>query len=123
MLAGSDYKIIIDKLNILCYNFYIKMRKEGFNMKIIEETVANPWFWACLGLSGLMFVTYVLRKVKRTVARARKIIAGLLVSVAGFTNTAVKAYEGMGRPKAEKRTERAHKEAQRTGHHRKRVKQ
>lgn len=33
-------------------------------MKIIEETIANPWFWACVGLSGLMFITYVLRKVK-----------------------------------------------------------
>ena len=91
-------------------------------MKIIEETMANPWFWACLGLSGLMFVTYVLRKVKRTVARARKIIAGLLVSVAGFTNTAVKAYEGMARPKAEKRAERVHKGTQGTEQHRKKVK-
>lgn len=99
------------------------LRKEGIDMelmKIIEDTMANPWFWACLGLSGVMFVTYVLRKVKRTVARARKVIAGLLVSVAGFTNTAVKAYEGIARPKAEKRAERAHKETQRTGQHRKR---
>lgn len=91
-------------------------------MKIIEETVANPWFWACLGLSGAMFVTYVLRKVKRTVARARKVIAGLLVSVAGFTNTAVKAYEGITMPKAEKRTERTHKGRQGTEQHRKKVK-
>ena len=91
--------------------------------KIIEETIANPWFWACLGLSGVMFVTYVLRKVKRTVARARKVIAGLLVSVAGFTNTAVKAYEGMVKPKAEKRVERTHKETQRSGQHRKKMKQ
>ena len=90
-------------------------------MKIIEETMANPWFWACLGLSGAMFVTYVLRKVKRTVARARKVIAGLLVSVAGFTNTAVKAYEGITRPKAEKRVERVHKQVKGTGHHRKKV--
>ena len=89
-------------------------------MKIIEETISNPWFWACVGLSGAMFVTYVLRKVKRTVARARKVIAGLLVSVAGFTNTALKAYEGITRSKAEKRTERAHKETKGTGHHRKR---
>lgn len=91
-------------------------------MKIIEETIANPWFWACVGLSGVMFVTYVLRKVKRTVARARKVIAGLLVSAAGFTNTAVKAYEGT-RPKAEKRIEKTHKETQRTGQHRKKVRQ
>lgn len=96
------------------------LKKEGVNMKIIEETIANPWFWACVGLSGAMFVTYVLRKVKRTVARARKVIAGLLVSVAGFTNTAVKAYEGITRPKAEKRIEKMHKETQRTGKHRKR---
>lgn len=99
------------------------LRKEGINMeimKIIEETIENPWFWACLGLSGLMFITYVLRKVKRTVARARKVMAGLLVSVAGFTNTAVKAYEGIARSKAEKRIERIHKETQRTGQHRKR---
>ena len=89
-------------------------------MKIIEETMANPWFWACVGLSGAMFVTYVLRKVKRTVARARKVITGLLVSAAGFTNTAVKAYEGITRPKAEKRVERMHKETQRTGKYRKR---
>lgn len=92
-------------------------------MKIIEEAIANPWFWACLGLSGLMFVTYVLRKVKRTVARARKVIAGLLVSAAGFTNTAVKVYEGITRPKAEKRVERTHKETQRIRQHRKKVKQ
>ena len=91
-------------------------------MKMIEETIANPWFWACLGLSGAMFVAYVLRKVKRTVARARKIIAGLLVSVAGFTNTAVKAYEGMARPEAEKRAERVHKGTQGTEQHRKKVK-
>lgn len=91
-------------------------------MKMIEETIANPWFWACLGLSGAMFVAYVLRKVKRTVARARKIIAGLLVSVAGFTNTAVKAYEGMARTKAEKRAERVHKGTQGTEQHRKKVK-
>lgn len=99
------------------------LKKEGINMeimKIIEETVENPWFWACVGLSGAMFVTYLLRKVKRTVARARKVIAGLLVSVAGFTNTAVKAYEGIARSKAEKRIERIHKETQRTGQHRKR---
>lgn len=89
-------------------------------MKIIEETIANPWFWACLGLSGVMFVTYVIRKVKRTVARARKVIAGLLVSVAGFTNTAVKAYEGITRPKAEKKVVRTYKEAGRSSHHRKR---
>ena len=89
---------------------------------MIEETIANPWFWACLGLSGAMFVAYVLRKVKRTVARARKIIAGLLVSVAGFTNTAVKAYEGMARTKAEKRAERVHKGTQGTEQHRKKVK-
>lgn len=89
-------------------------------MKIIEETMANPWFWACVGLSGAMFVTYVLRKVKRTVARARKVMAGLLVSAAGFTNTAVKAYEGIARPKAEKRVEKTHKETQRTGKYRKR---
>lgn len=92
-------------------------------MKIIEETMANPWFWACVGLSGAMFVTYALRKVKRTVARARKVVAGLLVSAAGFTNTAVKAYEGITRPKAEKKIERIHKETQRTGKHRKKVKQ
>ena len=92
-------------------------------MKMIEETIANPWFWACLGLSGAMFVTYVLRKVKRTVARARKVIAGLLVSVAGFTNTAVKAYEGITRPKAEKKVEKTHKGMQGTGKHRKKVKQ
>lgn len=91
-------------------------------MKVIEETMANPWFWACLGLSGAMFVTYVLRKVKRTVARARKVIAGLLVSVAGFTNTAVKAYEGITRPKAEKKVEKIHKETQGTGKHRKKTK-
>lgn len=99
------------------------LKKEGIDMeimKIIEETIENPWFWACVGLSGAMFVAYVIRKVKRTVARARKVIAGLLVSVAGFTNTAVKAYEGLARSKSEKRTERMHKEAQRTGHHRKR---
>lgn len=89
-------------------------------MKIIEETISNPWFWACVGLSGLMFITYVLRKVKRTVARARKVVAGLLVSVAGFTNTAVKAYEGITRSKAEKRVERTHKGTKETGHHRKR---
>lgn len=89
-------------------------------MKIIEETISNPWFWACVGLSGLMFITYVLRKVKRTVARARKVIAGLLVSAAGFTNTAVKAYEGITRPKAEKKIERTHKETKGTGKHRKR---
>lgn len=99
------------------------MRKEGFNMKIIEETMANPWFWACLGLSGVMFVTYALRKVKRTVARARKVIAGLLVSATGFTNTAVKAYEGITRPKAEKKVERTHKGRQGTGKHRKKVRQ
>jgi len=92
-------------------------------MKIIEETIANPWFWACMGLSGAMFVTYALRKVKRTVARARKVIAGLLVSATGFTNTAVKAYEGMTKPKAEKRIEKRHKETQRTGQHRKKVRQ
>lgn len=91
-------------------------------MKIIEETISNPWFWACVGLSGVMFVTYVLRKVKRTVARARKVIAGLLVSVAGFTNTAVKAYEGIAKPKAEKRTERVHKGTQGTGQHKKKAK-
>ena len=94
------------------------LKKEGIDMeimKIIEETIANPWFWACVGLSGAMFVTYLLRKVKRTVARAR-----ILVSVAGFTNTAVKAYEGIARSKAEKRIERIHKETQRTGQHRKR---
>lgn len=89
-------------------------------MKIIEETISNPWFWACVGLSGVMFITYVLRKVKRTVARARKVIAGLLVSVAGFTNAAVKAYEGITRPKAEKKIERTNKEAGRSSHHRKR---
>ena len=92
-------------------------------MKIIEETIANPWFWACVGLSGAMFVTYVLRKVKRTVARARKVIAGLLVSATGFTNTAMKAYEGITRPKAEKRIERTHKGTQRIGKHRKKVRQ
>lgn len=92
-------------------------------MKIIEETIANPWFWACLGLSGVMFVTYVLRKVKRTVARTRKVIAGLLVSVAGFTNTAVKAYEGITRPKAEKKVEKMHKETARRGQHRKKGRQ
>jgi len=91
-------------------------------MKIIEETIANPWFWACLGLSGVMFVTYVLRKVKRTVARARKVIAGLLVSVAGFTNTAVKAYEGITRSKAEKKIQKTYKETQETGKHRKKMK-
>lgn len=89
-------------------------------MKIIEETIANPWFWACVGLSGVMFITYVIRKVKRTVARARKVIAGLLVSATGFTNTAVKAYEGITRPKAEKKVEKTHKETQRTGKYRKR---
>lgn len=89
-------------------------------MKIIEETIGNPWFWACVGLSGVMFITYVIRKVKRTVARARKVIAGLLVSATGFTNTAVKAYEGMTKPKAEKRIEKTHKETQRTGKYRKR---
>ena len=89
-------------------------------MKIIEDTIGNPWFWACIGLSGVMFVTYVIRKVKRTVARARKEIAGLLVSATGFTNTAVKAYEGITRPKAEKRIERRHKEATKSSHHRKR---
>ena len=92
-------------------------------MKIIEETRANPWFWACVGLSGAMFVTYVLRKVKRTVARARKVIAGLLVSAAGFTNTAVKAYEGIARPKAEKKVEKMHKGVQGAGKHRKKAKQ
>lgn len=92
-------------------------------MKIIEETIANPWFWACVGLSGAMFVTYVLRKVKRTVARARKVMAGLLVSAAGFTNTAVKAYEGITSPKAEKKVEKMHKGTQGTGKHRKKVKQ
>ena len=89
-------------------------------MKIIEETIANPWFWACVGLSGVMFITYVIRKVKKTVARARKVIAGLLVSATGFTNTAVKAYEGITRPKAEKKVEKTHKETQRTGKYRKR---
>ena len=68
-----------------------------------------------------MFVTYVLRKVKRTVARARKVIAGLLVSATGFTNTAVKAYEGITSPKAEKKVERTHREAKGTGKHRKKV--
>ena len=90
-------------------------------MKIIEETMANPWFWACVGLLGAMFVAYVLRKVKRTVARARKVIAGLLVSATGFTNTAVKAYEGITRSKAEKKVERTHREAKGTGKHRKKV--
>lgn len=92
-------------------------------MKIIEDTMANPWFWACVGLSGAMFVTYVLRKVKRTVARVRKVIAGLLVSAAGFTNTAVKAYENIAKPKAEKKVEKMHKKTQVTGKYRKKVRQ
>ena len=92
-------------------------------MKIIEETIANPWFWACVGLSGVMFIAYVIRKVKRTVARTRKVMAGLLVSAAGFTNTAVKAYEGITGSKAEKKIERMHKGTQRTGQHRKKVRQ
>lgn len=92
-------------------------------MKIIEETIGNPWFWACVGLSGVMFITYVIRKVKRTVARARKVIAGLLVSATGFTNTAVKAYEGMTKPKAEKKVEKMHKETARREQHRKKGRQ
>ena len=50
-------------------------------------------------------------------------MAGLLVSAAGFTNTAVKAYEGITSPKAEKKVEKMHKGTQGTGKHRKKVKQ
>ncbi len=50
----------------------------------------NPWFWATVALSGLMFINHLVTKVKRTLWRTKKLIAAFLITATGFVNTAVK---------------------------------
>ena len=49
----------------------------------------NPWFWATVALSGLMFINHLVTKVKRTLWRTKKLLAAFLITATGFVNTAV----------------------------------
>lgn len=59
----------------------------------------NPWFWATVALSGLMFINHLVTKVKRTLWRTKKLIAAFLITATGFVNTAVKTMENFSEKK------------------------
>ena len=56
--------------------------------EVFKNLIDNPWFWATVALSGLMFINYLINKVKKSIMRTRKLIAAFLVTSTGFVNTA-----------------------------------
>jgi hypothetical protein len=75
--------------------------------EIFKNLTDNPWFWATVALSGLMFINYLINKVKKSIMRTRKLIAAFLVTSTGFVNTAVKGIETFTGKKAQpKKTEK-----------------
>lgn len=75
--------------------------------EIFKNLTDNPWFWATVALSGLMFINYLINKVKKSIMRTRKLIAAILVTSTGFVNTAVKGIENFtGKKKHQVKTEK-----------------
>ncbi len=76
----------------------------------------NPWFWATVALSGLIFINHLVTKVKRTLWRTKKLIAAFLITTTGFVNTAVKTMEKFSAKKKEGiKTEKNIKENKKAG--------
>lgn len=76
----------------------------------------NPWFWATVALSGLMFISHLVTKVKRTLWRTKKLIAAFLITTTGFVNTAVKTMEKFSDKKQDNiKTEKNIKENKKAG--------
>lgn len=75
--------------------------------EIFKNLTDNPWFWATVALSGLMFINHLVTKVKRTLWRTKKLIVAFLITTTGFVNTAVKGIETFtGKKTQPKKTEK-----------------
>lgn len=77
---------------------------------MIKEILNNPWFWAIITLLGIMFVLYVIKTVKKTIYKVKKIIAGLIISATSFMNTVTKTYETMTKKNHQKEIVKVYKE-------------
>lgn len=76
----------------------------------------NPWFWATVALSGLIFINHLVTKVKRTLWRTKKLIVAFLITTTGFVNTAIKTMEKFSAKKQEDiKTEKNIKENKKAG--------
>lgn len=84
--------------------------------EVFKNLTDNPWFWATVALSGLMFINHLVTKVKRTLWRTKKIIAAFLITATGFVNTAVKTMEKFSeKKKSTIKTEKNIKENKKAG--------
>ena len=84
--------------------------------EIFKNFTDNPWFWATVALSGLMFINHLVTKVKRTLWRTKKLIAAFLITATGFVNTAVKTMENFSeKKKSTIKTEKNIKENKKAG--------
>ena len=77
---------------------------------MIKEILNNPWFWAIITLLGIMFVLYVIKTVKKTIYKVKKIIVGLIISATSFMNTVTKTYETMTKKNHQKEIVKVYKE-------------
>lgn len=77
---------------------------------MIKEILNNPWFWATITLLGIMFVLYVIKTVKKTIYKVKKIIVGLIISATSFMNTVTKTYETMTKKNHQKEIVKIYKE-------------
>ena len=84
--------------------------------EIFKNFTDNPWFWATIALMGLMFINHLVTKVKRTLWRAKKLIAAFLITATGFVNTAIKTMEKFSAKKQDSiKTEKNIKENKKAG--------
>lgn len=77
---------------------------------MIKEILNNPCFWAIITLLGIMFVLYVIKTVKKTIYKVKKIIVGLIISATSFMNTVTKTYETMTKKNHQKEIVKVYKE-------------
>lgn len=84
--------------------------------EIFKNFTDNPWFWATVALSGLIFINHLVTKVKRTLWRTKKLIVAFLITTTGFVNTAIKTMEKFSAKKQEGiKTEKNIKENKKAG--------
>jgi hypothetical protein len=57
-----------------------------------------------------MFVLYVIKTVKKTIYKVKKIIVGLIISATSFMNTVTKTYETMIKKNHQKEIVKIYKE-------------
>ena len=66
--------------------------------------------YATITLLGIMFVLYVIKTVKKTIYKVKKIIVGLIISATSFMNTVTKTYETMIKKNHQKEIVKIYKE-------------